>query len=283
MEITPKNLNAFRQWLLNRGRSEGTADLYVSNLKKCAEEPTVTKRLVSGGLAPLTRRTNKAALVQWAKFTKQPDLAEAVSEIKLPPARRVAIKVPLAVVDWQALVRALATSKLDDRVRCTCLVIAKRGIRVSDALRIKRTEVTTALKSGVLSYVGKGDKRHEISARPVLAELETLAAMKGWDRISDLISVGKNRATAPKRIRRAFKIIAKKLEIEGVHPHRFRRTYATNYLEEHKGDPRAIIKLQHHMGWASMATAALYADAVDRDELAEAGERMTDRLFAKAD
>ncbi len=281
MEITPKNLAAFRQWLLNRGRSEGTASLYVSNLRQCAKDPSITRRLVSGELAPLTRRTNKAALVQWAKFSKQPDLAEAVSEIKLPPARRVGIKMPLEVPDWQKIVATLASSKVDPRVRATCLVIAKRGLRVSDAIRIKRTEVVAAIKTGLLSYVGKGGKRHEVSARPIAAELETLASYKGWERISDLVSPGKNPATAPKRVRRAFKSIATTLELDDVYPHRFRRTYATNYLEEHKGDPRAIIKLQHHMGWASMQTAALYADAVDRDELAEAGERMTDRLFAK--
>lgn len=282
MEITPQKLEAFRAWLLARGRSEGTADLYVKNLRRCAAEDVLTSRLVGGDLAPLTRRTNKAAIAAWAKYTKDADLAEAISEIKLPPARRVAIKVPLAVADWQRVVKHLATCELDDRVRAVCLVIAKRGLRVSDALRIRRTEVAAALKSGVLSYVGKGAKRHEVSAQPIRAQLEALAGFKGWERIGDLVSTGKHRHTAAKRIRRAFACVARQLELEGVHPHRFRRTYATTYLEEHKGDPRAIIKLQHHMGWASMQTAALYADAVDRDELAAAGDKMSERLFEDA-
>ncbi len=280
MEISTKTLEAFRQWMIARGRTAETAELYASNLRMCAAGSSITARLVSGELAPLTRRTNKAALKAWAKYTKDKDLAEILDEIKLPPARRVGVKIPLPVVDWQRYVKALATCKAEPRVRCVCLVIAKRGLRVSDALRIKRTEVTAALRTGVLSYVGKGSKRHEVSAKPIRAQLEELASHKKWERLEDVVAVRGGRRAASQRVRRAFRSVAKSLGIDGVHPHRFRRTYATNYLDEHRGDPQALIKLQHHMGWASLQTAAMYADAVDRVELDAAGDKMADRIFA---
>lgn len=283
MEITAKNLASFHAWLVRRGRSEGTADLYVKNVRACGETKTITTRLIEGELAPLTKRTNKAALVAWATFTKDGDLHADVKEIRLPPAQRVAIKVPLPTADWQRVVLRLEDVEcdLDDRVRHVCLVIAKRGLRVSDALRIRRTEVVTALKSGVLSYEGKGSKRHEISAAALQGELEALATFKDWDRLRDLVSRGKHPSAASNRIRRVIDQVCEELEIDDVYPHRFRRTYATHYLEEHRGDPRAIIKLQKHMGWASMNTAAMYADSVDHDELAATGDKMSGRIFAK--
>lgn len=283
VEITTKNLAAFRDWLLDRGRSEGTADLYIKNLTRCAKAPRLTSRLLDGELAPLTRRTNKAALVQWAKFTNNPQLAETVTAIKLPPARRMKPKLPLPTPDWQRIVRHLATCKLsDDRLRHVCLVIAKRGLRVSDALRIRRAEVLAALKTGVLSYLGKGAKRHEASAVPIRAQLQALAEIKGWETLADLVSRGRSRHSAANRIRRAFRCAARQIDLDGVHPHRFRRTYARHYLEEHRGDPRAIVKLQNHMGWANLNTAMSYADDVDSRELHEAGEKMAERLFEDA-
>lgn len=282
MEITTPNLKAFREWLLDRGRAEGTAELYVKNLRRCAAAPRLTARLLDGALAPLTRRTNKAALVQWARFAKDAELAETVTAIKLPPARRVKPKIPLATEDWKRLVKHLATCKMPVAIKHVCLVIAKRGLRVSDALRITRAEVTSAIKTGVLSYLGKGAKRHEISAAPIRAQLDALAEIRGWTELGDLISGGKQSASS-NRIRRAFGQVGDDLKLDDVHPHRFRRTYARHYLEEHRGDPRALLKLQNHMGWANLNTAMSYADDVDRGELAAAGDKMAERLFEDAE
>jgi integrase len=266
--------------LLDRGRSEGTANLYLKNLRKCRAGKRLTERLLSPELAPLTRRTNKAALVQWARFTKNPELVENVLAIKLPPAKRAKPKLPLVTGDWQKLVKHLATCKMaSEGMRHVCLVIAKRGLRVSDAIGIKRADVTSAVRTGVLSYVGKGAKRHEVSAKPILPELEALAKMTGWTTLADVVSKGQGKHAAANRVRREFKRAARELGIEGVHPHRFRRTYARHYLEEHRGDPRAAIKLQNHMGWANLNTALSYADDVDHGELSKAGDEMSERLF----
>ena len=59
-----------------------------------------------------------------------------------------------------------------------------------------------------------------------------------------------------------------------MHPHRLRRTYSTHFLRRIQGDPQAIIKLQRHMGWASMATAAQYVDNVGKAELDAIGAQM---------
>ncbi len=274
MKITDANLKDFRAWLLRRGRSEGTADLYIKNLRRCRDTETLTSRLVEGELAPLSRRTNKAALAAWAHFTKDGELAADLKEIRLPPARRITPKIPLPTSDWRRVVKHIETCKIDEPTRQLSLVIARRGLRVGDALRIRHKDVSRSLVSGVLSFAGKGGKRYEFPIGSIRHQLEALAKIKHWDHARELVTKSAKRGTAERRMGRVFDRFADDLELEDVHPHRMRRTYATRYLEALKGDPRALLKLKDHMQWASINTAALYADAVDAGELAEVGERM---------
>lgn len=278
MKITIANLDDFRAWLLRRGRSDGTADLYITNLRECAKAETLTSRLV-GKLAPLTKRTNKAALLAWADFTKDAELRADVKEIRLPPARRMRPKMPLATPDWKRVVRHITDHQgLGEPIKHTCLIIARRGLRVGDALRIRRSEAEQALATGILSFEGKGNKRYEFSASTIKSSLEALCAIPKWKVLRELVTKSSSRNIAERRVRRAFERIADDLDLEHVHPHKLRRTYATTYLEQMKGDPRALIKLQGHMQWASLNTAAMYADSVDRDELAGVGDRMIAEL-----
>jgi integrase len=262
MEITDRNLVKFSAWMVGRGRDEGTARIYCSHLRQSAAHPKgLTHRLI-GSLAPKTKRTNLAALAAWAKFSKDDDLRDTLEEIRLPPPRRVTPKFPLAVEQWKRLVTHVAI----------------RGLRCSDALRIRKREITAALASGKLAFTAKGGKRTEFAAAPMRTELEALSKVPGtWDALSEIVS--KTARGAANRVWRRMKSEAEKLDIAGVHPHQLRRTYATNFLEQLQGDPRAIIKLQKHMNWESLATAASYADAVDAGELDQVGGKMVEDLL----
>lgn len=277
MKITAATLRDFHAWMLRRNRDPGTADLYVKHLRAAAAEPTLTTRLhARSGLAPLTMRTAKAALAAWAKYTKDEELKELLDDVKLPPARRQSVKQPLSVAEWKRLAQRIGELEHRDPILApVCLIIVRRGLRVGDTLRIRRAEVLEALSSGTLSFVGKGQKRHEFSAAPIRAQLAELAAVKrSWKTVADLVCAGRHATSPHNRIRRVFERAAKGLQIKGVHPHRFRRTYATAFLEQLAGDPQALIKLQQHMGWANLTTAAGYADAVSREDLARVGDKM---------
>lgn len=276
VEISPKSLESFRQWMIRRGRDEGTAELYLSNLRSCADDPKgLTNRLVSKKLSPNARRTNKAALAAWAVFAKDAEFALEVKEIKLPPARRITPKVPHTPDEWKRLVTHLRTCPIrqrdrsvnDHAMRQVLLIIAIRGLRCGDVLRIRRGDVTRALESGVLGYTGKGAKRHEISATPIRGQLAELAKVPGWDRLGDLVSSGKTRRAPERKAARQLASIAKRIGIKGVYPHRFRHTFATSFLAELKGDPNALVKLQKFMGWESIQTAARYVDHVSQEQL----------------
>lgn len=276
MEINEKNLTAFRKWLAQRGRSDGTADLYAYNLASCASDRKgLTNRLVARKLSPNSLRTNRAALRAWALFSGDDELRKRVNDIRLPPARRVRTKEPLDRATWTKTIAHLESSKeVPIALRHVILIMAKRGMRVSDVLRIQRDAVKRAISSGKLAYEGKGRKRIEISANPIMAELEALNEFWDWDKVGDLVSDGEGPRAAARRVWRHSRRSGAKAGVLEMNPHRYRHTYATNFLAELQGDPNAIVKLQRFMGWESMNTAARYVDHIEQDELDAVGDRL---------
>lgn len=292
VEITDRNLVKFKTWLLERGRVEGTADAYVTNLRSCvADRRGLTHRLIAGNLAPNTLRANLAALRAWATFAQDGELAKRLADIRLPPARRVHTKNPLETESLRQMVRHLkacektvrrfrepASPQANEAMRQVILIMALRGLRSGDVLRIKRTEVLRALDTGKLIYEGKGRKRHEFAIAPFRAQLEALAQMKNWEHVRDLITTSANPKVASVKVWRAARRTAQEIGISEMNPHRFRHTFATRYLEQLRGDPNAIIKLQKFMGWESMNTAARYVDKVSQDELDSLGAALAGTL-----
>lgn len=289
IDVTPRKLEEFELWLRENGRGEGTAALYVHNVARCASSPGgISARLV-GDLAPKTKHTNLAALQAWATFEESGELVVALKKIRLPPSKRVTPKVELTFEDWKRMVIAVQDDEtMDEPVRSCILIMSLRGLRISDALRLKRKDIRDAIRTKTLSYEGKGSKRLEIDATPILDAITALSEEAGsWERVEDLVvkrstSVGlKRRKMAAKRITRNIARIAHHLSVESMHPHRLRRTYATHYAKMLWGDPQAMIKLQKHMGWSSLATAAQYVDAVDDGELSKKGNELVAGLLSR--
>lgn len=283
MKISPANLEKFRTWLRERGRSDGTAETYVTNIRSCSADPRgITHRLIAGDLAPNTARTNMASLRSWAVFSGDDVLRRRLGDIRLPPARRERTKQPLGAADWRGVVRHLRTCPIaPEAMRHVLLIIAIRGLRVGDVLRIRRTEVVRALATGKLPYEGKGRKRIEISAEPIREQLEALAQMKNWEHVRDLLGASILPRSLERKVWRAAVRTAKAAGVPEMNPHRYRHTFATNFLSELKGDPNAIVKLQKYMAWESVATAARYVDSISMDELDKIGASLVENLLRK--
>lgn len=281
MEISDKNLAKFRGWLVERGRSDDTASLYISNVRSCASDKGgLTHRLVAGKLAPNTLRTNLAALRSWASYGKDTELLARLGDIRLPPARRVRTKLPLELEDWRRVVRHLQSCKMkNEAMRHVLLIMALRGFRSGDVLRMRRTELARSLDTGKLVYEGKGRKRIEVAVAPIRPQIEGLLEFKGWERVGNLLGTSAIKKVISKKVWRAARRTAKKIGIFEMNPHRYRHTFATNYLKQLQGDPNAIIKLQKYMGWESMATAARYVDSVSQDELDVIGAGLVSGLL----
>jgi integrase len=283
VKVTEHDMSQFRVYLGDFGLSEGTIDTYAHHIKRAFEEGGPVARL-KGETAPKTKRVTRAAARHWASWKEDAKLRKAVDQIRLPSPRRQAAKVPLHR-DLLFLVMDEIDSdkKLTPGLRAVLGLMAYRGLRDGDCLRMRRAEVAIALQHGTLAFEAKGRRRLEFAVIKTFRRwLELLAAEPKWTRVDDLIaprskSAKSRRATAARTVQRALKRIGARLSIDGLHPHQLRRTYCVEYLRAHQGDAEAVIKLTQHMSWANVATAMEYLDHLRGVELDSVAETMFDR------
>ncbi len=281
--VTPDDLRAFEAWLVDQGLASTTADMYRHDARSAAESG-FKARLRDEALAPKTRHRILAAGRQWAKFRGDAALTAALVSFRLPPSRRKNAKMPVEREQLFKIIDALpGADYLDPPMRSVIGMLACRGFRVSDVLRIQRDELIQAKESGMLVYLAKGRRRLEFGLIKTWAPYAVaLADTPGeWLRVEDLIcptaKPKTRRKSAVRAVQRALNKVAGRCDIPKVYPHRLRRTYAVEYLKHQKGDPEALLKLTQHMQWADESTALQYVNHVRGRELDEAAERIFER------
>jgi integrase len=240
------------------------------------EDPV--EKLLDRSHSPKYLHTIRASLRAWADFTDDTELVADLSKkaLRLPPALRQKEKPPLSKQQWLDLREEIeVSSDLHEPVRGELGMLANRGFRCGDVLRLKRKEVHDALTAGVLNYVGKGRKQLTFTVashwRPYL---EIFADYDDWDRVEDLVAPSAHPRTrndsAGKAIARALKVCGRSIGIEDLNPHLLRHTYATQFFRICR-DPE---KLRAHMQWASIETAMGYVREDNREELDALAESM---------
>lgn len=280
-------IEKFKLWMTDRGRGANTARLYAFHVRKCLEHPRGhTGRIMDGKFAPKTRRSILASMRAWAKFKKDKDLKEALEDIKLPPPMRKTVKTPITKDELLKFARVVEKSDYPEPVKAVINCMVFRGLRVGDVLRLTSGEVRDALKSGTLSFEAKGGRRLEYRIKSFRGPLEALfEALKktGAERVRGVISPrshpDRQQEQAVENIEVAVRALAKVAKIDKLHPHRFRRTYATEFLKLMKGDPEGIVKLMAHMQWNDVQTVMGYVDATRKEEL----DAVEDRMFETVD
>lgn len=280
---SPATLDGFRTWLAEAGRTDTTADRYLRGVRASANHARGYAGRLTEPLAPKTLHTDRAALRAYATYTDDGDLLVAVRKIRIPPARRATPKVELAYEAWRALVAAIKRDPTArPAVRSVLLVMALRGLRVGDILRVTQPQLVGALETGRLVFVAKGRKRLDYAITNIREPLAELASIDAhWTTLADLVSRGSKKQvheSARRLVLRELKRIAGSIQLADVYNHRLRRTYATHFLRTLKGDPQAIMKLQSHMQWASPSTAMEYVDAINADELDLAAQNLIGEL-----
>lgn len=287
MTATQDELDAYRAYLADTyGLPEDTLDAYVGVMRRAFEAGGPVARLRATDLSPKSKRVVRAAARHWAAWKDDAKLRRSLDQIRLPPARRKKAKVPLTRDQLFAVMDEIDRDKrLAAPVRAVLGLMACRGFRDGDVLRMRRAEIARALDHGRLAYVAKGRRTLEFKViRTYRRWLEVLMTEGGsrWSTVDELVAPRSKSAkarseAAARKIQRALARIGRRLEIEGLHPHQLRRTYAVEYLRAHKGDPEAILKLQQHMQWASASTAMEYVDHIRGEELDTVAESLFDR------
>lgn len=267
--VKKRDLDGFRAHLEEYNRAAGTVEGYISDVRNAYADGDPTARLRDQSLAPKTRRRILAALRSFAEYRDDGALLIRLKKIKLPRAVRITPKTALSKKKWNALRDAIDREE-DDALRAVLGIIANRGLRCTDVLRLTPREVKNAVRTGLLSYRAKGERWLHYSAEPMAEYLETLDGMPRWKHVWDLVSPRAHPHTrahaAWKRCYRALKACAEEvgIEVEDIYTHRLRRTYAKHFNDLVKGD---LVATQEHMQWASLQTAKEYVDDARREQL----------------
>lgn len=280
--INTRKIDGFKTWLKKRGRTDDTIDLYVDEVSKAAALPgNFFDRLGNRELAPKTRHRIRTSALSWARFLQDAKLERELREYKLPKARRAKAKTPITHEEQLAIVDEIDRADyLEPALRAVLGMLACRGFRVGDVLRLRRDELLAACNFGVLAFEAKGEARLEFRLLSTFERhVQALSGAEGeWSKIADVISPRakkEKRAKAARRaVARALTKVAMRCKIFGMHPHRLRRTYAVEYLKQLEGDPDALMKLKQHMQWDALATAVEYVDHARGVELDDAAERI---------
>jgi integrase len=279
-QIVNNTPEGFHAWVVEeRGRDKGTADLYVRYLRQSLSHPKgILGRISDKSLAPKTRHTIRAALKAWALFVDDKDLERRLKILKLPAAHRVSERVPIeSRDDWYAIIDAVEDADyLPEYVRPCLGIIVIRGIRVGDVARTSKRDIEAAVRNGAITIETKNKQNSTFTVEPFQWCVDELATAQGkWRRIRDLLSPGAHpdlrQKAACEKMRRWLRVVADKagvdIEPEQIYPHRFRRTYATQFLKEAKKTGHGLEDLQKHMQWKSLETAAGYVDHDEREAL----------------
>lgn len=270
-QVEHEEIEDFKDWLIRYGRGKETADQYARNVKRAYQRKDPVRRLVDSELSPKYLRLIRASLRAWAEYKGDRALEAELKKVRLPPALSRRESQPLSELEWKDLRREINNAYyLRDPMKANLGMLVCRGFRRSDVLRMKKKEVTDALRKGVLEYEGKGRKRLRFTVTDAWSEyLEIFTSYDKWSRVEDLICptarADTRRDSAGKAVARALKKCGSRvgLEAQDVYPHLLRHTYATLYYQRCK-DPA---KLQAHMQWSDISTAMGYVSAGGVEEL----------------
>lgn len=262
---TDRRLSAFHEHLTLLGRGEKTVNLYCYLVSIHNE-----RSLVSDEESPNYLHTIRAALKAWAEFTSDEKLETHLKRVRLPPALPMQERKSLTKAKWVNLIDEIYDNDyMGEPCQAYLGMLARRGFRSSDVLRLKKKEVKLALKEGTLTYYAKGRRRLNFPVTDNWRDcLETFAGYKDWNQVWDLIAPSGSRnlnKSAADCGRRLLSYAATNVKAGHVNLHLLRKTYATHYYLACQ-DP---VMLKDHMQWANIETAMRYVAVSDRKALEE--------------
>ncbi|KQY59363.1 hypothetical protein ASD11_07280 [Aeromicrobium sp. Root495] len=272
--------DSFSRHLRAENRSPGTLRLYLQSveffsrwLEANDHEPTLenlTRRRITDWLADLnginqasTVKTRYRGLHRFCVWLVDEDEIEANPMLNISPPDVKPPPVPVLTDDeLEALMRACAGKGFNERRdEAVIRVLLNCGVRVAELCALKVTDID--LTQEMASVMGKGAKVRPIyfSSRTVRALDRYLRIRSGhrWAHLESLFLTQRG----PLSTDGARDIIAnrgRQAGIEDLHPHRFRHTFAHDFLVN-GGQERDLKRLA---GWTSDTMLERYgASAAD--------------------
>ena len=229
----------------------------------------------SDGIGGRSLMRSLAGLRSFARFLEREGKGKvgALAAVRAPKVPK-SLPKPLAVADAKQLAETdLRAGEEREpwilaRDAAVMALLYGSGLRISEALGLKRVEVPAPGAGDVLVVKGKGNKTRMVPVlRPVLELVATYAALCPYDLPPQgpLFVGARGGPLSPRIIQLVMERLRGALSLpDTATPHALRHSFATHLLTR-GGDLRAIQEL---LGHASLSTTQIYT-GVDSERLAE--------------
>lgn len=191
-----------------------------------------------------------------------------VRKLKPPKVQRKEV-IPLTEIEVKAIIAALHRSKIYirqgqnvdhslgsyDRNRAILLLMLDTGIRASELCDLKIEDVDNR-NNRIFVRQGKGMKERMLPFSPRTGQMiwRYLAQRKNSNPGDPLFISRLNRAMTRTKLSEMFRNIGKRANVPNVHPHRFRHTFAIQYLRNGGN----AYTLQAMLGHSTLETVKIY-------------------------
>ncbi len=192
--------------------------------------------------------SNKSlALVKAALLFYYNEILKKNIIIKTPKIQK---KVPI-VIDKTAI-NAFFDNIHNQKHKLIIKLYYSSGLRLNEALRIKKKDLDFN-ENVIWIRDGKGGKdRMSILAQGIIPELKKFAEFKKNDDF--IFTNSKSEPLNPRTIQKTIENIRKKINMNDVHVHTFRHSFATHLLE----NGIDIRKIQELLGHSNLSTTQIY-------------------------
>lgn len=227
----------------------------------------ITKQHIEEFLAGFTSVTNTtllhyyAALAAMWTWTVKEEIVEKniIHSITAPKPEQREIQ-PFTEAEFKALLSVVARSKAYDRpgkrksdhatlhperTRAMLLLMLDTGLRVGELTSLKLHQVDH--RNQRVQVMGKGALERSVPFSPRTAQAlwRYMTTRENAEQDEGLFVTYNNRPIDSTQLAKSLKALGEKAGVKDVHPHRFRHTFAIQYLRN-GGDPYTLQKMLGH-------------------------------------
>ena len=255
--------------------------LTANDLSSCVT--SITHRQINGYLAevsktraPATAKQRYASLLQffeWLTIEEEvPSNPMAGKKVRPPtvPAQPVDI---IEADDLARLLDSVTGSDFESRRDAAILyLLADSGMRLGELAALKASDVDR--RSGVMVVRGKGDKARSVPfSKKTAVAVDRYLRARSRHKDADLawLWLGLKQRLSPSGIAQMVRRRGAAVGIEGLHPHRFRHTFAHMWLAAggQEGD------LQRIAGWADRQMLGRYGASAAHQRALDSHEKFS--------
>lgn len=274
LKLYGETVDRFAKWLTDRGREPVLAEF--------------TKAAIGAHLGEMLERVSAATvamhhrgLKRFSRWLVAEDYlpADPMIGLEKPKAKEKPVPV-LSDADITALLKATDGTTFEDRRDAAMLrLLMDCGLRISELANLRVTDVDLRNGIDVVRVVGKGGKQRAVpfGAKTGKALDKYLRERRSHKNATDdALWLGQRGPFSVWGVEERLKVRARMAGVEDIHAHRFRHTFAADWLAS-GGQERDLMRLA---GWSSDAMLQVYGRATADQRAQDAHRRMSrgDRL-----